>query len=174
MNFKYFLSLISVTLILSCGTTHTVISDDGKVYEVRGDTFLNNGKDVTETLSSDEKKSIKSNLGDRLNGKKIADEQREQLEDQQKELEKAQDEARKKQRDLEKKQQEIEDRLKEKEDARNDFIKAKDQLKRKQKRFQRLKDKGKLSPNDIVDWEDRLKGYQEDVDKAEKKLNSLK
>lgn len=173
MNLKNSLFLFAMTLCLSCGTTHTVISDDGKVYEVKGDTFINNGQDVTETLSSDEKNAIKSNLEQRLNRKEKAEERQEQLEDQQKELEKAQEEARKKQQELAEQQKELEETLRDKEQARSEYLKAKELMKSKQNRFKRLKDKGKLSPNDVDDWEKKLLDYQKDIDDAQKRLNSF-
>ena len=53
MKFKTMLSLIIISALFACGTTNRVITDDGKVYEIKGDEFFNNDKNVTEQLSSD-------------------------------------------------------------------------------------------------------------------------
>ena len=44
------LVFVSLLFCVACGSTEKVITDQGKVYEVKGDKFYNNGKEVTQTL----------------------------------------------------------------------------------------------------------------------------
>ena len=155
--------LISSLLVFSCGTTEKVITDNGKVYEVKGDTFYNNGNDVTQILSSEEKQEIMETLSQRLDMEKEAEERKNQLKKEQKELE----DARKK---VEKAQDEIEREIKEKNDARDEFFKAKDELKDERERYNELLKKGDLSPNDKADWLEKLRKLEKEVQDAEDKL----
>ena len=57
-------------ILLSFGSNERVITNEGKVYKVKGNEFYNNGKDVTNKLSSIEKERIQSILEKRLKPKK--------------------------------------------------------------------------------------------------------
>ena len=101
--------LLFLSIIVGCGSSETVIKD-GVVYTLKGSKILNNGKDVTETLTSEEKEAINSILKERLAAKKAADKKQEALEAKQKELEKVQEKAAAEQRSLEKQQENIQDK----------------------------------------------------------------
>lgn len=174
MTIKTTLALLFITLIFSCSTTHRVITDEGKVYEVKGNKFYNNGENITQQLTSDEKKMITATLDDRLVAEKEIKQRKDQLADEQKRLEKAQREIRRNKKDLEKEQSRLADKIKEKEDARKNFLNATDKLQKNKERFQELQEKGKLSPNQIKKWEDRIKNLEEDLEAAKNKLNNLK
>ena len=46
-------TIITIAAILfSCASSERVITNDGKVYKVKGDSFYNNGEDVTKELSA--------------------------------------------------------------------------------------------------------------------------
>ncbi len=157
------LAIVTCVFAFSCGSTEKVISSDGKVYELKGNKFFNNGEDVTEVLTNEEKTELKEVLEQRLAVEEAAAKKQEALEKAQAKAEKAKKKAEKEQKRLEK-------RIKEKENARKDFFKAKDKLQSRQEKYAKLLDKGKLSPNDIEKWEKTIKGLEKDVQDAENKL----
>ena len=94
--------LVSITaVILSCGSSERIIAEDGTVYDVKGNTFIADGEDVTESLSAKDKKEIKNLIDEKQKAKKAAERLKSEFEKQQKELKRAQKELEEKQRKLE-------------------------------------------------------------------------
>ena len=181
MKFQKLILLMLTIILLSCGTSERVITEDGNVYEIRGNKYFNNGNNVTELLSEDEKKNITASLNKRIEAERLALEKQEELVAEQKRIEKAlkeaeakQKEAEAKQKAVEKKQEQLEDALKAKEDARQDFLKAKERLQNKKEKYQKLKDAGKLSPLDEEKWKGRFVDLEKDLKEANQKLENLK
>ncbi|MFG6686949.1 hypothetical protein ACGK9U_10230 [Mariniflexile sp. HNIBRBA6329] len=171
---KKIISILSLVLLMACGSSEKVIMEDGRVYEVKGSKFFSNGVNVTEQLTANEKEIIKTNLQKRLEAEKIANEKQETIEAEQQRLETIQEEAKRRQKVLEKEQELLEEKLEAKEDARNDFLEAKERLQSKQEKYQRLKDKGKLSPLDEEKWKARFLDLEADIEEANQILKNLK
>ena len=167
------LQLLSIMLLVGCGSSEQVITDNGEIYEVKGNTFINNGVDVTENLTKDEKDNIISILEEKREAATAAEKLQNELENKKKDLERAQKEAKEKQEELEEKQKELERKLKEKEDAREDVVKAKKRLDSEQKKYEQLKEKGKLSPRDEADWKEKLDKLEEELKTVTEIWNKL-
>lgn len=169
---KYIPILISI-LILSCGSSERVIMDNGNVYEVSGKTIKNDGIDVTNTLSEEQKKEIQDQLEEKLDGQREAEKKQKELEEKKKEAEKEAEKAEKKQEELEEKQKKLENKLEQREKARDNYLRAKKRLEDKRNKYEKLKSKGKISPNDEKKWEERLKDLEEDLKEAKNELDNL-
>lgn len=173
MKFSKFILLIATLFIVSCGSSERIIGSDGTVYEVKGDTFIADGKNVTETLTSEEKTDIRNLISEREKATEEAERLKKDLEKKQKELERAEEEAKRKQKELEEKQEALERKLKAKEEARENFLKTKEKLRDEKKRYEKLKKEGKLSPNDDQKWQEKLKELEIEVEVAKKKMDEL-
>lgn len=174
MKFQKIVFLALTIILLSCGSSERVITEDGKVYELKGKKFYNNGNNVTDELSSEEKESITAILEKRLEAEQIIEEKQEVFEDKKESLEETIKEAEKKQKELEKKQEQLEDKLKQKEDARQDFLKAKERLQDEKDTYEKLKEQGKLSPSDEEKWKSRFAELEKYLKEANQALNDLK
>jgi chromosome segregation ATPase len=173
MKIQHILMPFLVALLVSCGSSQRVITADGSVYQVKGNKIMNAGTDVSETLSEDQKASIKTLVAEQKEAKATAEKLQEELEEKQDRLNDAIKEAQKKQEALIEKQEALDEKLEAKEEATADFLKAKKRLADKTKKYQRLKDKGKLSPRDDEKWQEKLKDYQQDIDDAQAKMDAL-
>ena len=167
MKLKITLALLTLIIISSCGSSEKVITSDGKLYTVKGKKIYQNDNEVTESLSSGEKSNIFNTLDKRLEAEKEIEEQQKKLEKEQERLEKAQREAKKKQEKLEKE-------LKEKNRAREKYLDAKKELSDARKTYERRLKKGKLSPNDIEDWEIKFEKLKKEVSNTERAYEKLK
>tara|TARA_R110002049_G_scaffold37208_1_gene117489 strand:- start:53235 stop:53759 length:525 start_codon:yes stop_codon:yes gene_type:complete len=170
---KLILSILTVILV-SCGSSERVITEDGTVYEVKGKKFFNKSKNVTDQLSSKDKENIKATLDKRLEAERLAEEKQEALENEQKRIEKTIEEAEKKQKALEEKQEQLEENLEAKEDARDAILKAKSRLQDKKEKYQKLKEAGKLSLRDEEKWNGRFSDLDGDIKEAMQALENLK
>lgn len=85
-------------------------------------------------------------------------------------LEKAEKERKKAQKAQKKAEKEQKKALKQKEKAQSDYNKAVKDLEQAQSKFERLKNKGKLSPNDEAKWLEKIQKLNGKIEKAEKKL----
>lgn len=173
MRLKRVITILSIGLFMACGSSEKVIMEDGKVYEIKGNKFFNNGTNVTEQLTDNEKEIINTNLQKRLEAEKIAEEKQETIEAERQRLETIQEEANQKQKELEKQQELLEEKLEAKEDAREDFLKAKERLQSKQEKYQKLKNEGKLSPLDEEKWKTRFLDLEADIEEANQILKNL-
>lgn len=59
------------------------------------------------------------------------------------------------------------------EKAQKALDKANDKLDNETKKYQKLEAKGKLSPNDIEKWEEKLEKLRANASKAQQKANKL-
>ncbi len=170
MKFQNIIMCFSLVLMLSCGSSERVITDEGKVYEVKGNTIKNDGNNVTKNLSAEEKEAINTVLERKENAKKAFDKKQKELEDAIEEQENIQEAAENKQKELEEELETLEDSLKESQDARDNYATIKARYNDKRNKFRKLKKEGKLSPNDIEDWKEKLEKIKEDVNEAKNKL----
>lgn len=157
--------IATLFLIVSCGSSERVITNDGSVYKVKGDRFYNKGEEVTEQLSDIEKKRISSILEKRLEAEKLA-------ENKQDEIAKALKDLRDKEQELKEKQRQLEDKINRRQEAREDFFEVKKELTSVKNDYQELKDKGELSPKEEAKWKKRLKKLEKEVKEAELKVNN--
>lgn len=174
MRLKSILPIVLLGLFFACGSSEKVITENGKVYEVKGNTFFNNGVNVTEQLTENEKDIIRTTLQKRKEAERIVIEKQETIAAEQDRLKTIQKEARLKEKELEKQQKALQKKLDAKEDVRQDFLKAKQRLKDKQEKYQELKAKGKLSPRDEEKWQKRLTDLEQKQETANQILNTLK
>lgn len=135
------------------------IEYDGSFYTVKKGLIYKNGEDVTNALSKEQQSEIRAAFIEKQAEEKAA-------EIVEKELKKAE----KEQRKLEKKQRKAERELKKKERAQEAFAKAEKRHEKSLKKYNRLLRKGKLSPNDVEDWKDKLEKEEKDMQKAKRKL----
>jgi chromosome segregation ATPase len=163
--FKLLVVFVLTVFLYNCGSSHNVIHD-GKVYEVKGSEFYQAGVDVTESLSEETKTRIQEKLDTRLDLRAEEERRQEELEKMLKEQEKIQKQAEKRQAELENKQEEIEIKQEEREDARKAFIEANNKFKKEQKKYERLLEKGKLSPEEIKKWDDKIEKLKKEKDEA--------
>lgn len=138
------------------------INYNGTIYTVKGDSILKEGVDVTYKLSAEEQQQIKS----AFNEKKLLEKASEK---KGKELKKAE----KKQKQAEKKQRKAEKALKQKQKAQSNFDKSAKKHKQAIAKYDRLKNKGKLSPEDEAKWLKKIEKLNEAHKKAQKRLKRV-
>ena len=162
MKWMFVLALI---LVVSCGSSERVITNDGLVYKVNGDSYYNKGEDVTNQLTGIEKERIKLILEKRLEAEKLAEEK-------QNEIANALDELKEKEQKLKDKQRQLENKIKRRQEARDDFFDVKKELSNVKEDYQKLIDNGDLSPKEDLKWQKRLKKLEKKVKEAELKVNN--
>jgi predicted RNase H-like nuclease (RuvC/YqgF family) len=123
-----------------------------KEYKIKGEKIFFEGKDVSDSFSAKEKVAIFN----KLKVQKVKNKEEKKQEKEVKKEKKKIDKAEKKQ----KKQEKILD----------DYDNAVDKLETAQAKYERLKRKGKLSPNDEVQWLDKIAKLKEKVSTKKKKL----
>lgn len=132
-------------------------------YEVKEDVIFKDGVDVTNTLSAVEQEEIKRTLSERLK-----EEKKLLKEEKRKETERKNSE--KKLKKEEKKRKKAEKKLKKQELAIKKLDKAKKKYKKSSEKFEKLKSKGKLSPEDELDWNKKLDKLKKDIERKKRKL----
>ena len=132
---------------------------NGTTYRVKGNAIFMGKNDVTSTLSPDEQANIKNRLSKQI----LADKKL-------KEAEKAQKKAEKSQKKAEKKQRAAEKKIKQAEKAKDNYSDAQNKYKKELKKHQKLQSKGKLSPEDEINWQKKLEGLKNKIDKLKRKL----
>lgn len=130
---------------------------DGKVYEVKGKSIFHKGEDITLSLLSGEKADIFKTHKNLVKEAKAA--------------EKAKKRAEKATKNAEKAKKKAEKALKQKQKAQDQVNKASRKFDQQQDKYQKLKNSGKLSPNDDAKWLKKLNGYKNNLEKARTKLN---
>ena len=163
--------LFTLIILTACGSSERVITDEGKVYEVKGNTIKNNGVNVTDSLSADEKEAINTVKERKEEAKKAFEKQQKELEDAIEKQDDIQKVARKKQNELEEKLKILENNLENKQDVRDNYATIKKRYIDKKNKFKKLKKEGKLSPNDIKDWKEKLSALKERVKQANIEMN---
>ena len=167
------LILLILSLSYSCGSSERIITDDGTVYEVKGDTVENNGVDVTENLSASEKASINDLVKRKEKAQSAAQKEQDALEkaiDEQKQI---QQKAELKQKELKAKLDALQNQLKESQDARDDYAKIKKRYNEEEKEYKRLESNGELSAIEIKEWKDKLAKLKLEVDQAQSRLKKF-
>ncbi|MEP5255768.1 MAG: hypothetical protein ABJQ39_11970 [Winogradskyella arenosi] len=163
---------LSLGFVLSCGSERVIMAN-GAVYDVKGTTIMQDGKDVTASLSEEETAEIKSTLKSYKADEEAVKKRLKEIKTREKELKKVEAQALAKREALEAEQEAIEHKAKEQEKAREAFLKAKKRFQNKKERFEKLKEKGKLSPKKTTKWEAKLEALSEDVKSTKEKLNNL-
>ncbi|MGC1633589.1 MAG: hypothetical protein WA749_15880 [Gelidibacter sp.] len=130
---------------------------DGKVYEVKGKSIFHEGEDITLSLLTGEKADILKTHKNLVKEAKAA--------------EKAKKRAEKARKDTEKAKKKAEKALKQKQKAQDQVNKASRKFDQQQDKYQKLKNSGKLSPNDDAKWLKKLNKYKNNLEKARTKLN---
>ncbi len=155
-----------IIFFLSLGITANAqeVIKDGKVYEVKGKAIFHEGEDITTMLLSGEKADIFKAHKNLIKETKAAEKAQKKLEKGVKDAEKAQKKA-------EKAQKKAEKALKQKQKAQDNVNKATRKFDQQQEKYQKLKNSGKLSPNDDAKWLKKLNGYKNDLEKSRTKLN---
>ena len=125
---------------------------NGTIYTVKRNAIFMGKSDVTSTLSPEEQVNIKNRLSKQIS----ADKKLKTAKKAQKKAEKAQNRAKKRQRAAEKK-------IKTYADAKNKY-------ERGLKKYQKLQKKGKVSSEDEVKWQKKLKGLKIKLEKLKRKM----
>ncbi|MCB4798490.1 hypothetical protein [Neotamlana laminarinivorans] len=156
---KYLMLALCLSFSLAINAQKVKVNKQN--FEVKGDRIFNEGKDVTETLSVENKNAIKK----AIENKKEAElaKQNEKAKKEAKKIEKQEKAA-------ENKRKKAEKTLAKKEKAQANFDKAKNNLEKAQKKRTKLKEKGKLSPVDEAKWDKKIGSLEEKVEKTKKKL----
>lgn len=169
--FRSIILALSFLTLVNCGSGKRIITDDGKVYEVKGSTIKKDGVDVTKNLSKEEKKSIDNLIKEKEEARKIFEAKQKDIEDAISEQKSIQKEARKNQRKLERDLKDLENSLKATQNARDKYATTRSRYTKSKNEFKQLKKDGELSPNAIDDWKERLSKLKMEVKKAKKELN---
>ncbi|MEO8774360.1 MAG: hypothetical protein ABI263_10225 [Gelidibacter sp.] len=149
--------MIILFLTLGVAVNAQEVISEGKVYEVKGKAIFQDGVDITSSLLIEERDPIYKALKNQINDEKNVEKARKKLEKAAKNAEKAEKKALK---DLKKKQK-----------AQDNVNKAVRKFDQQEEKYQKLKNSGKLSPNDESKWLKKLNGYKHDLEKARTKLN---
>lgn len=163
--------LLILLIFVSCGSSERVITNQGKVYEVKGSKIENNGVEVTDSLSKTEKESINNLIKKKKEAKKVFEAQQNELEAAITEQENIQKRAKEKQEELEDKLDALEGDFEEKQDAKENFASIKMQYNKQKNKFKKLKKEGELSTKDIKDWRGKLSTLKQKVKKAKNEIN---
>lgn len=169
------MKLFVVVLFLGFGlsTQAQEIIYGGVTYKVKGQTILKDKVNVTHTLSLEEQTGIMQALEHQKVLKKeqeIAERALKDAEREQKAAEKKMKDAEKAQRAAEKKQKAAEKELKQKQKAQSKYEDASEDYNDAIAKYEKLRDRGKLSPNDEEKWFKKIDGLKEDIEKARRKL----
>lgn len=159
---------------VSCGSSEKVVTKDGKIYEVKGDKIINNGEDVTNTITNDKSKTISALLKQNDEIEREAELRQKELENAIQEQKNIQDQAKEQQKLLEEQLDKLSDRLNARKEAKAEYIKLKEELQKEQNDFNAKKKEGKLSPNDISKLERKLLELEAEVERAKVKYNKLR
>jgi chromosome segregation ATPase len=154
-----FLGVLVLFLALTLTAQAQQVDYNGNTYKIKGKTILKDKEDVTNTLSVEDQTGIFEALS-----------KQKAIEAERKEAEKAIKKAESEQKKAEKKQKKAEKELKAKEKAQSNFEDANDDYIKAISKYEKLKNRGKLSPNDEAKWLEKIQDLKEDIDKAKRKL----
>lgn len=149
------------------------VNFNGNTYTIKGKKILMEGADVTTVLSAENQAGVWQAFKEQEALLKA----QEQAIKAEKELEKAEKAAAKEAKKLEKERKAIEKEkkrvekfLKAKEKAQSNFEDATKNYNNGVEKYEKLKNKGKLSPNDEAKWLKKINKLQENLQKAQGKL----
>ncbi|WP_152572179.1 hypothetical protein [Jejuia pallidilutea] len=140
------------------------INDD--VYEEKKGLIIKNGVDVTNILSDAEKSKILA----AFEKKKLEIAKTNKAKEKLEKAEKQQKRAEKQQKKAEQKQKKAEKILKQKEKAQANHDKAIIKHENAIEKYEKLKNKGKLSPEDERKWLEKIEKLNTNISKTKKKL----
>ncbi|WP_179021683.1 hypothetical protein [Winogradskyella forsetii] len=172
---KYILTIVGFMFIMFSNAQK--VESEGKTYEVKDEKIFLDGKDVTETLTDEEKNFILKEavvISDKMILEEIkrkeAEEKIKGHNEAAEKLEKEAKKAEKAQKKAEKELKKAEKELKKKEKLQSNFEKAERNLEKSQSKYEKLKRKGKLSPEDERKWLDKLEKLTSKLKKAKGRL----
>lgn len=154
---KFLIFTIIFTLCLTANAQD--VNHNGITYKIKGKTIIQDGADVTTTLSTEDQTSIFESFN-----------KQKALEKERKASEKAIKKAENEQKSAEKKQKKAEKELKAKEKAKSNYDKASNNYNKAVENHEKLKDKGKLAPVDEAKSLKKIENLKEATEKAKKKL----
>ena len=165
---KYYIVLLF--LALSLNSFSQQVTREDKVYEVKKEKIFLNGDDVTSILKLEDKTAILKEatlISEMLKAKeKFEKNAAKDKKAKEKEAKKLEKEVKKKEKAIKKKEKAI----KKKEKAKKNFEKAEEKLKKAVEKRDKLKNKGKLSPNDEVKWSKKIDKLNWKLTKSKQKL----
>ncbi|TBM98986.1 hypothetical protein EYD45_15835 [Hyunsoonleella flava] len=161
---RFLLLIVFVTIGMSLSAQEIKVND--KVYEVKKGLIFQEGVDITNTLSVEEKAKILAEFEKKQQNIAEAEATQKRIEKAEKEQKKAE----KEQRKAEKKRKKAEKALRQKEKAQSNYDKATKKFKDAQKKYEKLKSKGKLSPQDEKKWLEKIEKLNANVAKTKQKL----
>jgi hypothetical protein len=156
---------IAFLCVVSFSNAQEVINE-GATYKVKGTTILKDGVDVTETLTAEKRELIINAFNKKVIEKELIEKKEKEERKRIKEIKTAES----KQKKAEKKQKKAEKKLKKEIQLKNNLEKSKKKYSKAQEKFEKLKSKGKLSPEDELDWVKKLKKLEKDIQKKQSKL----
>ncbi len=166
--------IVCIALVaISCTLTAQDLKANGENYRIENETIFKDGKDITNTLSQEERVKIKEALREhqQIQQKAMSDKlEANNVQKTQKRLENRQKKTEKKQKKAEKKQKNVEKKLKQKVKAQDRYDKLSKQLEKSQKKYDKLNKKGKLSPEENAKWLEKIKKQKSRLTKAEKRM----
>lgn len=152
--------LTTILIFALCFFTNAQeINLNGTPYKVKGKAILQDGVDVTATLSAEQQTAVFEALS-----------KEQALEKERKAAEKALKKAENEQKRAEKKQKKAEKELKAKEKAKSNYDKVTSKYNKAVEKHEKLKNKGKLSPVDEAKSLKNVQKLKEAIEKAKKKL----
>lgn len=156
---------IGFILMHSCGGSERVITNSGEVFELKGDSFYQNGKEVTDSLSDSEKERITSIMKKREEARAAAERKLEQLD---KELEKL----KARERSIKKVRKKVENKIEKRKAARQNFFDIKKELRALKADFKKIKKEKELSTSETIKWQERLEKLEKKLYKAELEVDN--
>ena len=132
---------------------------NGATYDVKKEKIFKGDVDVTETLSVEERRQIRTTFNNKMSRIKETEETQKQLE-----------KAGKDQKKAEKRQKKAEKALKKRKKAQLSFDKSAKKYQGAIKKYEKLKKKGKLSPEDEAKWLEKIEKFEKSHNTAKKKL----
>lgn len=161
---KIILTIVFLGLVSFINAQEVI--NEGTTYEVKGTTILKDGVDVTNSLTLEKKNEIISAFNEKVKEKELLDKKEKEARKREKEIKTAESKRKK----AEKKQKKAEKKLKKEIKAKKNLEKSKKNYSKAQKKYDKLKSKGKLSPEDELDWVKKLKKLEKDIQKKQSKL----
>jgi chromosome segregation ATPase len=166
--------IVFIIFMTACSSGERIITDDGKIYTVKGSKIKADGIDVTETLTEEEKNKIEDLVDSKVQEREAAEDRQDELEEKKEAQEKIEEEAEKCQEEIEKKQEELEKKRERKQEIREAYVEAKRRLEDKKDKYENLKEKGKLSPRDEAKWQKKIEKLEKEVKETKDELDKIK
>lgn len=164
-----FIFIIFVT-ILACKSSERVITKNGKIYTVKGNTIKKNGSKVNDDLSASERDNIYALANKKKNLEVEQENKIEKFENAIKEQEQIEKDAKQKQKELKDQLDAFTSRIDERQDLKDDFVKMKEDYNDEKRRYNKLKKNGSLTDIELKEWKEKLKNMKDELAEARQKF----